>query len=117
MFLDGEALLAELAEFGFEFRHRLEEIGDEAVIGDLEDRRFLVLVDRDDRLRIFHAGEVLDRAGNADRDIDFGRNDLAGLADLIVVRRITGIDRGTAGSDAGAELVGERIEERMELFG
>ena len=59
---------------------------------------------------------MLDRAGNADRDIDFGRDDLAGLADLIVVGRIARVDRGAAGADAGAELVGERIEQRVELL-
>ena len=36
----------------FEFRQSLEDIGDEAVVGDLEDRDFLVLVDRDDDLGI-----------------------------------------------------------------
>ncbi len=78
--------------------------------------RFLVLVDGDDDLRILHAREVLDRAGNADRDIDFGSDDLAGLADLIVVRGIAGIDRGAACADGGAELVGERVEQAVELL-
>ena len=66
---------------------------------------------------ILHAGEVLDRAGNADRDIDFGGDDLAGLADLVIVRRIAGIDRGAAGADRGTELVGKRVEQGMELIG
>src|SRR5690606_4963063 len=65
-----------------------EEVADEAVIGDLEDRGFLVLVDGDDDLGILHAGQMLDRAGDADGDVEFGRDDLAGLADLPVVRRI-----------------------------
>ena len=65
---------------------------------------------------ILHAREVLDRAGNADRDIDFGSNDLAGLPDLIVVRRIARVDGCAARADTGAELVGERVEERMELL-
>ena len=47
---------------GFKFGERLEQVSDKAVIGDLEDRRFLVLVDGDDDLGVFHAGEVLDRA-------------------------------------------------------
>ena len=66
---------------------------------------------------ILHAGEVLDRAGNADRDIDFGSDDLAGLADLVIVGRIAGIDRGAARADRGAELVGERVEQGVELLG
>src|ERR1051325_11922229 len=44
---------------------RLEQIGDEPVIRDLEDRRFLIFVDGDDDLRILHAGELLNRAPNA----------------------------------------------------
>ena len=59
---------------------------------------------------------MLDRAGDADRDIDFGGDDLAGLADLVIVGRVAGIDRGAAGADAGAELVGERVEQGVELL-
>ena len=96
--------------------HDLEQVADQADVRDLEDRRFLVLVDGDDGLRILHSGEVLDRARNADRDIDLRSDDLAGLADLIVVGRIARIDRGAARADRRAELVGERIEQRVELF-
>ena len=105
------SFLSALVELLGQLRHDLEQVADQADVGDLEDRRVLVLVDRDDDLRILHAREVLDRAGNADRDIDFGRDDLAGLADLIVVGRIAGVDRGAAGADPGLELVGERIEQ------
>src|SRR6185437_1743774 len=35
----------ELTQFRRQFRQRLIKVGDQAVIGDLEDRRFLVLVD------------------------------------------------------------------------
>ena len=33
----------------------VEEVGDEAIVGDLEDGCVSVLIDRDDRLRILHA--------------------------------------------------------------
>src|SRR5262245_50169325 len=46
-----------LGELGVELGHQLEEIADEAVIGDLEDRRLLVLVNGDDDLRVLHPGE------------------------------------------------------------
>src|ERR1043165_4458220 len=66
---------------------RLAELGDrgeqillEAVVGDAEDRRLGVLVDGDDHLGILHAGEMLDRAADADGDVELGRDDLAGLA-------------------------------------
>ena len=100
-----------------QLRHDFEQVADEADVGDLEDRRVLVLVDRDDGLGVLHSGEMLDRAGNADRDIEVWRDDLAGLADLIVVGRIAGVDRGARGADRGAELVGERIEQSVELVG
>src|SRR5436190_7088850 len=39
-------LFSQLPELGLELGYGLEEIGDQTVIGDLEDRRFLILVDR-----------------------------------------------------------------------
>src|ERR1700754_752313 len=95
---------------GSQLGHDLEEITHDAVVGNLEDRGFLVLVDRNDGLAVLHAGEVLDRAGNADGDVEIGGHDLAGLADLVVVGHVARIDRGAAGAKAGAELVGERLK-------
>jgi hypothetical protein len=43
-------------------------------------------------------------------DVQLGRDDLAGLADLPVVGRVAGVDRGAAGAERGAELVGQRLE-------
>src|SRR3546814_20450809 len=76
----------------------------------------LILVDGDDGLRILHAGEVLDRARDADRDIDFGRDDLARLPDLIIVGDIARIDRRAGCAHRGAELVGERFDESLEIL-
>src|SRR4051812_35280660 len=69
---------ARLAKLFFELRQDLEQIADKAVIRDLENGRFLVLVDGDDDLGILHARQVLDRAGNPDGDIQIGRDDLPG---------------------------------------
>ena len=99
-------LFAELGQLGLELRQHLEQVADQAVIGDLEDRRLLVLVDGDDDLAVLHAGEVLDGARDADGDVELRRDDLAGLADLLVVRRVAGIDRRARGAHRGAELVG-----------
>src|SRR5579863_7581102 len=107
-------LLLPARELGVELGQDLEQVADEAVIGDLENRRFLVLVDRDDDLRILHAREVLDRPRDADRDIEFGGDDLAGLPDLVVVRDEACIDGGARGADGGAELVGDALEQ-MEV--
>src|SRR5262249_57578338 len=51
---------APLAELLGELRQRLEQIGNEAVVRDLKDRRLLVLVDGDDHLAILHPGHLLD---------------------------------------------------------
>src|SRR3954468_7337153 len=45
-----------------QFRQRLIKVGDQPVVGDLENRRLLVLVDRHDHLGVLHAGEMLNRA-------------------------------------------------------
>jgi hypothetical protein len=58
-----------LAQFGNQLRHDFKQVANDAVIGHAEDRCFRVLVDGDNRLRIFHAGQMLDRARNADCDI------------------------------------------------
>src|ERR1700727_1739923 len=105
-----DTLFSELAERVGHLRNRLIQIRAQAVIGNLEDRRILVLVDRHDDLGILHAGEMLDRAGNADGDIKLGRYHLAGLADLPVVRRVASIHRGARGANRGADLVGERLD-------
>src|SRR6185436_972103 len=76
-----------------EFRDRLEQVGHQSVIRHLEDRRVLVFVDGDDDLAVLHAGQMLNRARDADRDVEFRRHDLAGLADLVVVRHEARIDR------------------------
>src|SRR3546814_10686326 len=46
------------AQFLLQLGNRHEEVGHEAVVGNLEDRRLLVLVDGDDDLRILPAGEM-----------------------------------------------------------
>src|SRR5258708_25683492 len=92
-------------QLGVELRYQLEEVTDEAVIGNLEDRRLLVLVDGDDDLGILHPGEMLDAAGDADRDVEIGGDDPARLADLVVVGHEAGIDGAAAGADGGSELV------------
>src|SRR5436305_8688332 len=96
---------------GGQLGHDLEEIAHDAVIGHLEDRSFLVLVDGHDGLAVLHAGEMLDRAGDADGDIEVGRHHLAGLADLVVVRHVARVDRRAAGAETGPHRVGELLEQ------
>src|SRR5271154_4572540 len=53
-----------------QLRSDLEQVADNAVVGDLEDGRLFVLVDRDDGLGGLHAGAVLDGPGDAQRDVE-----------------------------------------------
>src|SRR5690606_8585731 len=102
---------AVLAQLGGELRDDLEQITDQTVVGDLEDRRLLVLVDRDDDLAVLHPGEVLDGAGDADCDVQVRRDDLAGLPDLVFVGHIAGVDRGARGADRRVEHVGQLLDD------
>ena len=94
----------------------MKQIADQAYIGDFEDRRFPVLVDRDDRACILDAGQMLDRPGDSDGEINLGRNDLARLTDLHLVGRVARIDGRTRRADRGAELVGE-TKQQLEVLG
>src|SRR4051812_49783948 len=82
----GSVSLLRLAHRARERGNDLEHVPHDAVVGDLEDRRLLVLVDGDDRLRGAHPGEVLDGARDADGDVQVGAHDAARLADLVAVR-------------------------------
>src|SRR3979411_1092443 len=106
---------ASLSERLGHFWDRLEKVSHQAVVGDLEDRRFRVLVDGDDHLGVLPAGEWLARTRNADGNVKFRRDDLAGLTDLVVVRHEAGVDGGAAGADTGAPLVGQRLDD-LEVF-
>lgn len=73
-----------------------------ALIGQLEDRGFLVFVDSD------NARGMLDRAGDAADNVKLRDNEPAGLADLPVIRRAAGIDHSAAGAD-GAGFGANRV--------
>ncbi len=93
-----------------QLRDCFEQIRYQTVIGHLEDRRFFVLVDRNDHLGVLHARQMLDRAGDTDRDVQLWRNDLAGLTDLHVVGHETGIDGSARSTNRSAQLVRQRVE-------
>src|SRR4029077_3803404 len=101
--------------FGFDRRGQcgddLQRVADDPEVRHLHDRRFRVLVDRDDHLRGLHTDRVLHRAGDADRDVDAGADRLARLADLHRVRHPPGVDHGAARADRGSECVRQVFEQ------
>src|SRR4051795_3881159 len=66
-------------------------VADDAEVGELEDRRVRILVDRDDVLGVLHTDLVLDRAGDARREVQLRRDGLARLADLRRIRVPAGV--------------------------
>src|SRR5438309_1442761 len=89
----------------------LVEVADDAEIGEFEDRRVRVLVDRDDVLRALHPDLVLDRPRDARCEVQLRRDRLARLADLRGVGVPAGVDDGSRGSDGAvaAERFGELL--------
>jgi electron transfer flavoprotein alpha subunit len=59
---------------------------------------------------------MLDRARDADRDVQLRRDDLAGLPDLQFVRCVARVDRGTRRADRGAHLVREAVDDLEALL-
>lgn len=76
-----------------QFRHSREQIRFQPIVSHAEDRRLRVLVDRHDHLGILHAGQVLDGARDADREVELRRDDLAGLAGMKDSKVIVAINK------------------------
>ena len=71
-----------------------------------------ILVDGDDGLGALHADQVLDGAGDADGDVDLGRDGLAGTADLPLHGEPAVVADGTGGRQFRAEGFGEFLDDR-----
>src|SRR5439155_11507037 len=87
----------------------LEEIPDDPVVRDLEDGRVGILVDGDDGAGSLHADQMLDRARDAEREIELRRDGLAGAADLALHRQPSGVADGARRRDLGAERLRELL--------
>src|ERR1035438_5181796 len=75
----------------------LVEIPHDAEVGEFEDRRVRILVDRDDVLRALHAHLVLNRARDARGQVQLRRDRLARLPDLPGVGVPAGVDHRAGG--------------------
>ncbi len=78
------------------------DVAYDAIIGDFEDGSFRVAVDGNDGFAFVHTGEMLDRSGDTDGDVELGLNGFSGLADLFGVGAPAGVDDGASGSDCGS---------------
>jgi acyl-coenzyme A thioesterase PaaI-like protein len=104
-----------------------EQVADQAVVGDLEDGRLGVLVDRDDRLRGLHPGPVLDRAADPDREVQvrapalLRRDPLGHLRQLRLIggreRDRLSLSLGRAGRRLGRDRAGAQGEDGGALCG
>src|SRR5258708_14986998 len=68
-----------------------------------------MFVECDDGARAFHANDVLNRAADAEREIQLGCNRLAGGTDLAVHGMPAIVADGTRGGEIGAECVGQLL--------
>ena len=96
-------------------RHCFEEIGDEAVVCNLEDGSLSVFVDGHDDLAVLHAGQVLDGTADADGNIKLRRDNFARLSNLQVVGNEAGVDGSTRRADGSADLVSKGIQQLKVL--
>src|SRR5262245_43716391 len=102
-------------QLGYHRRHDLEEIAGYPEVGNLEDRRLGILVDRHDRPRSLHADEVLNRSGNAEGNIELWRNGLPRAPNLAIHRQPAGIADRTRGGNLGTHRLRELLDE-LQMF-
>ena len=84
------------------FRNDFEQIPNQSVVGNFEDRLILILVDSNDQLGMIHSGFMLDGSADSKRHIDLRMNGFSGLADLPVCIHESCIHQRTARSDNSA---------------
>merc|ERR1740123_2917803 len=81
------------------FRHHIEQIADNSIVCNLEDRGFSVLIDGDNDLAILHSCQVLDGTGDSNGDVQTRSNDFTSLPNLEVISDKSGIDSRSGGTD------------------
>src|SRR5438552_1127359 len=107
----------ERVELADQFRDDLEQVADDPVVGDFEQRRLRVDVDDEDLLRLLHPGEVLDGAADADRDVELGPHRHPGLSDLEGLRDPSAVDGLARRGNRSAEPIRELLQQGEVLRG
>src|SRR5215467_4409328 len=90
-------------------RHDFEDVTDHAIVRDFEDGRVLVFVDGHDGARALHAHDMLDGAGDAESEIEFGCDGLAGAADLALHGQPSLVADRTGRRNFGAQSLGDGL--------
>src|SRR5690606_22339574 len=85
-FATDSAFEADPVQFGDDRRDGLEQVADKRHIGNLHQRRLSIGIDGEDGLRPLDTRQMLQRPRNAYANVEVGCHDLAGLADLQLVR-------------------------------
>src|SRR5450759_707709 len=104
--------LLDLVDHG---RNHFQQIIHNTVVSVLEYRGVGVLVDRDHHVRSLHSRHVLERAADAEGQVELGLYGLARDADLAVGRKPAGVHDGAASRDIGAQQLGEVLYHRQVL--
>ena len=97
-------------------RDDIEQIARDAVVGELEDGRLGVLVHGDDGLGALHADDVLNRAGDAEGEIELRCDGLPGAADLPIDREPAVVADRTGRGESSTQRLGQFLDQ-VEVLG
>src|SRR4051794_7203562 len=85
----------------------LEKIADDTEVGDAEDGRFRIFVDRDDVLRRRHPRQMLDRTRDATGDVEIRADDATRLSDLMLMIDPARVDGRARSANGTADRMSE----------
>src|SRR5512133_1990002 len=88
-----------------EFRNDLEQITDNAVMSNFENRRFLIAINGDDQIRILHPDQMLDGAAYTAGYVDLGTHCFTCLANLSIMGHPPGINSASGRSNHATEFI------------
>jgi hypothetical protein len=106
-------VLAELRDDRWDY---LVEVADHGPVCARDDRCTLVLVDHEDPLGVLAADDVLDRAADAARDVEVGRDPRARLSNLVGMRSPAEVGDDARAADGASEEVRELLEQLEPLL-
>jgi len=90
------------------------EVLDDPVMGDPENGRLWILIDRDDDLGILHASQMLNGSRDPEGEVETGAYGLAGYPDLVFRRKPTAVTDRAGGAQGRAFQEGEELPNGRE---